>query len=287
MRPTLPQPVSLPTLGLGLRSAHFAQILGDRPSVGWFEALTENYLDTGGRPRAVLREVASRYPVALHGVALSIGSADRLDLTYLRRLRDLAEEIGAAYVSDHLSWSSIGGRPLHELLPIPYTERTLRHVVSRVKRVQDVLGRPFALENPSSYVAYRESRIPEAQFLARVALESGCGILLDINNIYVNSVNHGFDARSYLAEIPMERVVYCHMAGHTRYATHILDTHGGPVAEPVWELLGEAASRRADLPVLLEWDDAIPPFSVALQELRKAARYVRVNRRKKVVHAAA
>jgi len=287
VRPNLPPPDSLPPLGLGLRSAHFAQILEDRPRVGWFEALTENYLDTGGRPRAVLREVASRYPVALHGVALSIGSADRLDLNYLRRVRELADEIGATHISDHLSWSSIDGRPLHELLPIPYTEKTLRHVVSRVKRVQDVLGRPFALENPSSYVAFRESLIPEAPFLARVAVESGCQILLDVNNVYVSSVNHGFEASRYLAEIPMERVVYCHMAGHTRYATHILDTHGGPVAEPVWELLREVASRRSDLPVLLEWDDAIPPFSVAMHELRKAARYVRPSRQKKVTHAAA
>ncbi|HZN91205.1 MAG TPA: DUF692 domain-containing protein, partial [Myxococcales bacterium] len=214
---------NLPDLGvgIGLRTTHFGQILGQRPAVDWFEVLSENFLRTGGRPLYVLDQVAERYPVVLHGVSLSIGSTAPLDLDYLGELKALARRTRAHWVSDHLCWTGVLGRNTHDLLPMPYTEEALRHVVGRLRQVSDFMERPFVLENPSSYVEFADSTMPEWEFLARMSEEADCGLLLDVNNVYVSSYNHGFDPNVYVDAIPADRVVQYHVAGHTNKGTHI------------------------------------------------------------------
>lgn len=256
--------------GVGLRRPHHECILESPTSIDWFEVISENFMDVGGRPRAVLDRVRERYPVVLHGVSLSIGSADPLNVTYLDELKQLAREVEPAWISDHLCFTGVGGHNAHDLLPLPYTEEALRHVVDRVRRVQDHLGRPIALENVSSYVAYKVSEMPEWEFLARIAEEADCGILLDVNNIYVSSVNHRFDPRTYLAAIPAERVWQFHLAGHSQIGELLLDTHDHAVPDPVWELCDEAVARFGPVSTLVEWDDEIPPFE-RLEEERNAA----------------
>jgi uncharacterized protein (UPF0276 family) len=262
----------LPNLGfgLGLRTAHFAQVLTKKPRVDLFEVVTENFLDTEGRPMDVLDEVARSYRVILHGVSLSIGSTDPLDTRYLTKVAALARRVDAPWVSDHVCWSSTGGVQMHDLLPLPYDGPTLRHVARRVKQVQRFLGRPLVLENPSTYLAFRQSTMTEWEFLARLTEATGCGLLLDVNNVYVSSVNHGFDANEYVDAIPRGRVVYFHLAGHTRYSTHLLDTHSDHVADPVWELYIRAQNRFGGRSTILEWDENIPEFPVVLRELTKA-----------------
>lgn len=274
---------NLPNLGfgLGLRTVHFEHILTRRPKVDFFEIVTENFLDTEGRPMEVLDAVAARYPVVLHGVSLSIGSVDPIDETYLTKVAALAARVGARWIGDHVCWSSVGGVHLHDLLPLPYDAATLRHVVDRVKRVQLLLRRPLVLENPSTYLAFRRSTMSEWEFLARLAKEADCGILLDVNNVYVSSVNHGFDPRDYVDSIPPGRVVYFHLAGHTRFSTHVLDTHTGRVADPVWDLYTRAQARFGGRSTILEWDDDIPAFPVVARELAKAKTLLtRAQRRK-------
>jgi uncharacterized protein (UPF0276 family) len=258
-------------IGIGLRATHFAEILSRWPELDWFEALSENYMDTGGRPLWVLDQVAERYPVALHGVSLSVGSTDPVDLEYLRRLKALAERTRARWVSDHLCWTGVLGRNTHDLLPLPYDEATLRHVVSRVRQVQDVLERPLALENPSTYVAFASSTMREWEFLARLAEEADCALLLDVNNVYVSAFNHGFDAEEYVDAIPADRVVQYHLAGHTNKGTHIVDTHSGPAIDPVWALFARACRRTGPVSTLFEWDEAIPSFDEVRAEAAKAA----------------
>jgi uncharacterized protein (UPF0276 family) len=258
-------------IGIGLRAAHFGEILSRWPKLDWFEVLSENYMDTGGRPAWVLDQVKERYPVALHGVSLSIGSTDPLDLSYLRKLKALAERSKARWVSDHLCWTGVLGRNTHDLLPLPYDEATLRHVVARVRQVQDVLERPLALENPSSYVAFASSTMSEWEFLARLSEGADCALLLDVNNVYVSSFNHGFDPEAYVDAIPADRVVQYHLAGHTHKGTHILDTHSAPAIDEVWALYARASSRTGPVSTLFEWDEAIPPFDVVKQEAEKAA----------------
>ena len=262
----------LPNLGIGvgLRTVHFEHILTKRPPVDWFEIISENFMDTGGRPAKVLEEIAERYPIVMHGVSLSIGSTDPLDRDYLRKLRTLAKRCRARWVSDHLCWTGIAHRNTHDLLPVPYTERSLRHVVERVKVVQDVLERPLVLENPSTYVEFKSSTITEWEFLRRMAEEADCGLLLDVNNVYVSAYNHGFDPVRYVESIPHERVVQVHLAGHTNCGTHILDTHSDHVIEAVWDLYGLAQRRSGGRATLLEWDEAIPPFPVVHAEALKA-----------------
>ena len=256
--------------GVGLRSEHYPFILSEWPKVDWFEAITENFLDTGGRPLHVLEQVRRRYPIALHGVSLSIGSADPLDRSYLDRLKALADRIDPAILSDHLCWTGVDGENLHDLLPLPFTEEAVRHVAERVHRVQELLGRCILLENVSSYVAYKHSAMPEWQFLTAVAQRSGCGILLDLNNLYVNSVNHGFDPLEYLRGIPRERVGQFHLAGHTRMDGFLFDTHSRPVIEPVWDLYRVALRRWGPVTTLIEWDDDIPPFEYLAAEAAQA-----------------
>lgn len=257
-------------VGVGLRTAHFAHILRERPAVDWFEVLSENFLQTGGRPMYVLDQVAERYPVALHGVSLSIGSTDPLDFDYLRELKDLARRTRAHWVSDHLCWTGVLGRNTHDLLPLPYTEETLAHVVRRIREVSDYLERPLVLENPSSYVEFAASTMPEWEFLARMAEEADCGLLLDVNNVYVSSFNHGFDAERYVDAVPADRVVQYHLAGHTHKGTHIVDTHSDHAAHPVWQLYARATRRTGDVATLYEWDENIPAFEVVLAEAGKA-----------------
>ncbi len=268
----MPPRLGLPALGwgVGLRSTHFGHILGNEVSVDWFEAISENFLDSHGRPRYVLEQVAERFPVVLHGVSLSIGSTDPLNREYLGKLKMLADRVRAAWVSDHVCWTGVLGRNTHDLLPIPFTEESLRHVVDRIRTVQDILERPLVLENPSSYVTFRDSTMTEWEFLTRMAVEADCGLLLDVNNVYVSSRNHDFDPREYLANIPAERVVQFHLAGHTDLDTHVIDTHDGPVVDAVWELFRVAHARSPQAATLIEWDANIPPFARLEAEVQRA-----------------
>jgi uncharacterized protein (UPF0276 family) len=261
-------------LGIGLRTVHFSYILKNRPSVDWFEIISENFMDSGGRPRYVLEQVAERYRVVMHGVSLSIGSTDPLDFEYLRKLKRLADDVNALWVSDHLCWTGVAGLNAHDLLPIPLNERTLAHVVGRIRTVQDFLERPLVLENPSTYVTFAYSTIPEWEFLARMAEEADCGLLLDVNNVYVSSVNHDFDPVEFIESVPHDRVVQFHLAGHTNCRTHLIDTHDGPVIDPVWELYRLAHRLTGGASTLLEWDARIPEFPVVHAEVLKAADYM-------------
>ena len=261
-------------LGLGLRTVHFPHILEHNPAVVWFEVISENFMDSGGRPRYVLERIAERYAVVMHGVSLSIGSTDPLDFDYLAKLKRLAGAVKARWVSDHLCWTGVAGLNAHDLLPIPLNEETLRHVVGRVRTVQDFLERPLVLENPSSYVTFADSRLSEWEFLSRLAEEADCGLLLDVNNVYVSSVNHDFDAAEYIRSVPHRRVVQFHLAGHTNCQTHLIDTHDGPVIDPVWELYRLAHQLTGGASTLLEWDAKIPPFPVVHAEVLKAKQYM-------------
>jgi uncharacterized protein (UPF0276 family) len=261
--------------GIGLRPPHYPRVLAERIDVDWFEVITENFMAAGGNPRRVLREVREHYPVVLHGVSLSIGSTDPLDHQYLDALAALIQEIDPALVSDHLCWSSFGGHTVHDLWPMPYTEEALVHVVARVCEVQDRIGHRLLLENPSTYARFQHSTMPEAEFLAEVARRADCGIVLDVNNVFVSARNHGFDAPAYLAAIPVERIGYIHLAGHTDAETHLIDTHDGPVCDAVWQLYETAVQRCGAVPTLVEWDDAIPPLEVVVAEARRAERVAR------------
>lgn len=260
-------------LGVGLRSQHLGHVLKTWPVVDWFEVISENFMDSRGYARYALDQIAERYPVVLHGVSLSVGSTDPLDFGYLNRLCRLADATKARWVSDHVCWTGVAGVNTHDLLPVPFTEESLRHMAGRVRVVQDVLGRQFVLENPSSYAAFSGATMPEWEFIARLVAESGCGLLLDVNNVYVSSVNHGFDPQEYLRSLPGDRVVQLHLAGHTDMGTHLIDTHDRPVADPVWDLYRLATARFGLVPALLEWDDHIPPFPDLLAELDKARQY--------------
>ncbi len=261
-------------LGLGLRNVHFETILAERPAVDWFEAISENFMDSGGRPRAVIRAVAEHYPLVLHGVSLSIGSADPLDFDYLARLKRLADEVKPAWISDHLCWTGVLGLNSHDLLPMPLTEESLAHVAARVRQVQDFLERPLILENPSSYVRFAHSTMDEPEYLRRLADETGCGLLLDVNNVYVTCFNAGTDPVAYIDAFPCDRVVQMHLAGHQHRGTHIIDTHDRPVRPEVWELYRLAWARTGGAATLLEWDGDIPSFAECHAELMKAERYM-------------
>lgn len=266
---------NLPDLGIGvgLRTVHFSHILSQRPPVDWFEVLSENFMETDGRPLYVLDQIVDRYPVALHGVSLSIGSTDPLDRDYLRKLKDLATRTRAHWVSDHLCWTGVLGRNVHDLLPMPYTEEALRHTVARARAVSDILERPLVLENPSSYVEFAASSMPEWEFLARLATEADCGLLLDVNNVYVSAFNHGFDPRVYVDALPADRIVQYHLAGHTHKGTHIIDTHSDHAVPEVWDLYARSVRRTGNVSSLYEWDEDIPDFETVHAEARKAGAY--------------
>lgn len=267
--------------GIGLRADHYREVLETMPAVGWFEVHSENYFGAGGLPLHYLEQVRAEYPISLHGVGLSLGSADPLNPEHLRRLKSLVDRFAPGLVSEHLCWSSIGGRYLNDLVPLPYTEEALGHVAARVSEVQEILGRRILVENVSSYLEYLESSIPEWKFLREVARRSGCGILLDVNNIYVSARNHGFDPRQYLRSIPGELVEEIHLAGFTvnRFegGELLIDTHDQPVADEVWRLYALAIERFGRKPTLIEWDTHLPPLEVLLAEADKAERILEMN----------
>jgi hypothetical protein len=256
--------------GAGLRPVHHAEVIARRPKVDWFEVISENFMVAGGNPRRVLREVRQHYPIVLHGVSMSLGSSDPLDRDYLDRLATLAAEVEPAWVSDHLCWSSLGWHNAHDLWPMPYTEEALAHVVGRIATVQERLGRRILVENVSTYLSYRRSEMSEWEFLAEVARRADCGLLVDVNNVYVSARNLGFDARAYLAALPVDRIGQIHLAGHSDEGDHLLDTHDAPVAEPVWALYRELVARAGRVSTLIEWDGHIPELPRLVEEVDRA-----------------
>jgi uncharacterized protein len=256
--------------GIGLRKEHFDRVIGERPGVPFFEVISENFMVAGGRPAYVLDRVRRDYPVALHGVSMNLGSADPLDAAYLARLKALVDRVEPAIVSDHLCWTGLAGLNSHDLLPLPFTEETVRHVAAKIRRVQEVLGRRLLVENVSSYVSYRASEMSEADFLTAVVREADCHLLLDVNNLWVNGRNHGFDAVEAIGAIPVDRVKQFHLAGHEDHGDVVIDTHDRPVRDEVWALYRRAVRRFGAQPTLLEWDANVPGFDVLLEEARLA-----------------
>jgi uncharacterized protein (UPF0276 family) len=261
-------------IGVGLRVPHVRHILDHKPDVAWFEIISENYMVDGGRPLETLDRILEHYRVVQHGVSLYPGSSGPLDRTHLKRLKTLVGRTRTPWVTDHLCWGSLDGRYSHDLLPLPYTSEAVRHTSRKVRQAMDFLEVPFAVENVSSYAEFHESTMTEWEFLAEVAERADCGILLDVNNIYVSSQNHGFDPTQYLRAVPPGRVVQIHIAGHSKFEKYILDTHDHPVIDPVWQLYAEAIRRFGPTPTLLEWDDRIPSFEAVHAEALKAERYL-------------
>lgn len=270
----MPKTKPLPNLGfgLGLRTDHYKTILADKPAVDWFEIITENYLVPGGKPLFYLERIRADYPMVMHGVSLSIGSTDPLNRDYLRQVKALAARIEPAWISDHLCWTGVNGINLHDLLPLPYTEAAIEHVVNRVSAVQDFLGRRILLENVSSYVSYAHSEMSEWDFLSAIAERADCLILLDINNVYVSARNHGFDPLVYLRHLPVKRIQQIHLAGHLDLGNLIIDSHGETVIDPVWSLYEAALNHFGFVATMIERDDNIPPFADLLAELEIAKR---------------
>ena len=262
----------LPNLGLGvgLRNQHFSYLMSHDPDVEWFEIISENFIDNYGYARRVLERLASVRPVVMHGVSLSIGSTDPLDWDYLKKLKTLAEFAHPAWISDHLCWTGVAGVNTHDLLPLPLNDESLRHVIERVRQVQDFLERPLVLENPSSYLEFKDSTIAEWDFLSELARETGCGLLLDVNNVYVSGYNHGFDPEHYIRSMAHDAVVQIHLAGPTDCGRYLVDTHDQPVPARVWELYTLAQELTGGVSTLLEWDANIPDFPELVAELRKA-----------------
>jgi uncharacterized protein (UPF0276 family) len=256
--------------GLGLRGVHVPHILEYKPAVDWFEIISENYMDNEGRGKDLLEQVKADYPIVMHGVSMSIGTTDPLNSDYLKHLRALADWLKPAWISDHLCWTGVAHKNTHDLLPVPYTEEALAHIVDRIKAVQDFLGRRIVLENPSTYLEFKASTIPEEDFIARMADASGCGLLLDVNNVYVSCYNHRKSAKAYIDALPLSHVAQIHLAGHTNKETHIVDTHDGPVIDEVWQLYRYVISKAGFISTMVEWDDNIPPFDVVDAELAKA-----------------
>ena len=256
--------------GLGLRTPHYETILDEPHPIDWLEVVTENYLVPGGKALDYLERIRARYPIVMHGVSLSIGSTDPIDQDYLAAVRALAQRIEPHWISDHLCWTGVDGQNVHDLLPLPYTEEALNAVVTRVGRVQEALGRQILLENVSSYLTFHASEMSEWEFLREVAQRADCAILLDINNIYVSSVNHGFDPVQYLRAMPVSRVRQFHLAGHSDLGGHLIDTHDAPIAEPVWALYRTALAHFGAVPTMIERDDNIPELPELLAELQIA-----------------
>ncbi|WP_137935810.1 DUF692 domain-containing protein [Chitinivorax sp. B] len=256
--------------GLGLRTDHYSEVLAQRPNVDWFEIISENYMVGGGKPLHYLDQIREHYPMVMHGVSLSIGSSDPLNQDYLRELKHLADRVQPAWISDHLCWTGVGGHNAHDLLPLPYTEEAIRHVASRVMQVQDYLGRQILLENVSSYLTYASSALSEWDFLSAVAEQADCLILLDVNNIYVSSVNHEFDPLRYLTGVPRARVQQIHLAGHTNEGSYLVDTHDHPIPDPVWQLYRETITHLGPISTMIERDDHIPPLAELMVELNCA-----------------
>jgi len=260
-------PAPFSGFGIGLRKPHYAELLQQPVDVDFVEVISENFMVDGGQPRRILRDVRERYPVALHGVSMSIGSADGLDGAYLKRLRALVDEIDPLFVSDHLSWTRIDGFNAHDLLPLPYTNEALDIVCANIDRAQDALGRPMLIENPSSYIDFPGADMTEWEFLDHVAARTGCGLLLDVNNVFVSATNHGFDPVAYLDGVPADRVRQVHLAGHSQGSDLLIDTHDTPVCASVWDLYAHVLPRLGPVATMIERDDAIPPLADLLAEL--------------------
>jgi uncharacterized protein len=257
--------------GVGLRAAHYDTILKKRPrSVDWFEIISENFIEAHKGYWDFLADLRVDYPIVMHGVSMSIGSTDPLNMEYFKKLKALADFLNVAWISDHVCWTGVQGKNSHDLLPVPYTEASLMHIVSRIKKAQDALGRQIVLENPSTYLEFTDSTISEWEFLARMAQDADCGLLLDVNNIYVSAFNHGYDAKHYIDAIPSDRIVQIHLAGHQHYGTHIIDTHNGPVIDEVWTLYEYTLQTKGPITTTIEWDGDIPEFDILTAELGKA-----------------
>ena len=258
--------------GLGLRPEYYEEILAQRPSLDWFEILSENYLVPGGKPLYYLDKIRELYPIVMHGVSLSLGSTDPLDMDYLRQLKDLAARVEPAWISDHLCWTGVNGLNVHDLLPIPYTFDAISHLVSRIHQIQDFLGRPILIENVSSYLTYKQSELSEWDFILEIVKQSGCYILLDVNNIYVSSVNHGFNPQDYINAMPADRVAQIHLAGHSDHGNYIIDTHDAPVIKAVWDLYAATIQKLGPVSTMIERDDNMPPLAELLAEVQQAKR---------------
>jgi len=281
---TIARPGLVPaSAGIGLRAVHYREILESMPALGWLEVHSENYFGEGGTPHAYLTALREHYPLSLHGVGLSLGSTDPLDEGHLRKLKMLVNRYQPDLVSEHLSWGSVAGRHFNDLLPLPYTDESLAHLTERVSATQDCLGREILLENPSTYLRFVDSPIPEAEFLSELALRTGCGILLDVNNLYVNSQNHGTDPHAYLGAITPTAVREIHLAGYSvnRFdgGEILIDTHSRPVYPAVWALYKTVLERFGARPTLIEWDAEIPPLAVLTTEAQKAQRLIEEARR--------
>lgn len=265
--------------GIGLRPKHYQDVIETNPAVGWFEVHSENYFGKDGKPHFYLEKICQNYPLSFHGIGLSLGSADAINLAHLATLKKLIDRYLPTFVSEHLCWSSVGGHYLHDLLPLPYTEEALNLFVKHIHQVQEILNRQILIENISSYLQFTHTSIPEYQFVTEIAQRTGCGIVLDINNLYVNSVNHGWNAKEYLYNIPTEFVHEIHLAGFTEnqfdYGAILIDTHSKPVAAAVWELYSQALQHLGAKPTLIEWDKDIPDFNVLLEEAQKANQILR------------
>ncbi len=255
--------------GMGLRPEHYTEILEGNPPIDWFEVISENFLVPGGKPLAILDQIVERYPVVMHGVSLSIASTQPLDMDYLQGLKTLAKRTDPKWISDHLCWTGVHGVNLHDLLPFPYTQEALDHICERINIVQDFLGRPFTLENVSSYVGFNNSEMTEWDFISEMSKRTGCWLLLDVNNVFVSSFNHDFDPLEFINGIPHDRVVQFHMAGHSDHETYIVDTHDAPVRDEVWELYKACLKRFGPVSTIIERDDNIPPLAEMLPELQK------------------
>lgn len=256
--------------GLGLRTTHYEEILESQPRVDWFEALSENYMVRGGKPLYYLERIRADYPVVLHGVSLSIGSTDPLDLEYLRALKTLADRIEPAWVSDHLCWTGMARQNIHDLLPLPYTPEAVDHVASRIARVQDFLQRPILIENVSSYVTFNQSEMTEWEFINELAERTDCLLLLDVNNVYVSGFNHGFDPHEFIDALPAQRIQQIHLAGHSNRGSHIIDTHDAPIIDEVWKLYGYTIEALGPVATMIERDDHIPGLATLVSELDQA-----------------
>ncbi len=256
--------------GLGLRPSHYEQILSSNPPVDWFEVITENYLVPGGKPHYYLNQICERYPVVMHGVSMSIGSTDPIDFDYLRQVKQLSERIKPKWISDHLCWTGIHGKNTHDLLPLPYTEESIQHIVGRIQEIQNFLGRQIVIENVSSYIEYQQSQMTEWEFISEITNQADCHILLDINNIYVSSVNHGFNPSTFLTNIPKNRVFQFHLAGHSNMGNYIIDTHDQDIIDPVWKLYADAIKHFGFVSTMIERDDNIPPLESLVTELNYA-----------------
>ncbi len=262
--------------GLGLRTDHYAEIIETKPNaIDWFEILTENYLVPGGKPLYYLDQVKEQYPLVMHGVSMSLGSTQPLDWDYLKQVKALAKRVNAKWLSDHVCWTGVHNTNMHDLLPLPYTEECIAHLVSRIKQVQDFLEQPMLIENVSSYLTYSHSAMTEWEFLSEITERADCYLLLDVNNIYVSAFNHQFDPMDYLKGIPLHRPKQIHLAGHSNNGDHIIDTHDAAVIDPVWKLYASALDRFGFIPTMIERDDHIPPLSELIKELEQAKHIAR------------